>query len=108
MSNRRETTDAKGRAEALRTRKRAILWRARHRGMKETDILFGRLVEETLEELDEAGVAAFEALLDVPDTELLEWVSGKAAVPESRRGPLMDRLLSYRFSAEDYGDGRNG
>ncbi len=88
----------------LALRKRAILWRARHRGMKETDILFGRLAEEVLEHLDETGVAAFEALLEVPDTEVVSWMSGASPVPEEYRGPLTDRLLSYRFDTDSYGE----
>jgi len=88
----------------LEVRKRAILWRARHRGMKETDILFGRLAAGELEGLDEAGVAAFEALLDVPDTEFLSWMSGAAEIPERYRGRLMDLLLSYRFNTDSYGE----
>ncbi len=87
----------------LLLRKRRILWRARHRGMKETDLLFGRLAEEVLDDLDEQGVADFEALLDVPDTVFLSWMSGAEEIPLAFRGPLMDLLLSYRFSADDYG-----
>ncbi len=90
----------------LLVRKRRILWRARHRGMKETDMLFGRLAEEALDGLDAQGVTEFEALLDVPDTVFLAWISGEEEIPAGFRGPLMDLLLSYRFSAD--GHDRNG
>ena len=87
----------------LLLRKRRILWRARHRGMKETDMLFGRLAKEVLDDLDERAVADFEALLEVPDTVFLAWMSGAEEIPPAFCGPLMDLLLSYRFSADDHG-----
>ncbi len=87
----------------LEARKRRIRFRAGHRGMKETDLLFGRLAAEVLDDLDEPGVAAFERLLDVPDVEVVSWVSGNAEVPREYAGPLVDRLLSYRFDTDSYG-----
>ncbi len=90
-------------ASELEARKRRIRFRAAHRGMKETDLLFGRLAAEVLDDLDEAGVAAFERLLDVPDVDVVAWVSGNAEVPREHAGPLVDRLLSYRFDTDSYG-----
>ncbi|WP_038034113.1 succinate dehydrogenase assembly factor 2 [Thermopetrobacter sp. TC1] len=91
--------------EDLDARKRRIRFRATHRGMKELDILFGRLAREVLDDLDEAGVSAFERLLEVPDIEVLSWVSGTAPVPEDYRSFLTDRLLTYRFDVADYENG---
>ncbi len=87
----------------LEARKRRIRFRAGHRGMKETDLLFARLADEVLDGLDERGVAAFERLLDVPDVDIVAWVSGNAEVPAEHAGPLVDRLLSYRFNTDSYG-----
>ncbi len=89
----------------LDARKRRILFRATHRGMKELDILFGRLAREVLDSLDETGVVSFERLLEVPDIEVLSWVSGSMPIPEGFRSPLTDRLLSYRFDIADYENG---
>ncbi len=85
----------------LALRKRRILFRANHRGMKETDLLFGRLAREVLDDLDEAGVAAFERLLDVPDQEIIAWISGQAPAPAACRGKLARRLAAMRFDARN-------
>jgi len=88
----------------LNARKRRILFRAKHRGMKEMDLLLGRLADEVLQELDEAGVAAFERLLEVPDAELMDWIAGADTPPPELDGPLLARLKGYRFDTGSYGE----
>ncbi len=89
--------------DMLKLRKRRIRFRAAHRGMKELDLLFSRLAEEVLEELDEAGVAEFERLLEVPDAVVLAWVAREEEPPAEYDGPLLRRLLAYEFGPRDYG-----
>jgi antitoxin CptB len=88
----------------LNARKRRILFRAKHRGMKEMDLLLGRLADEVLGELDEAGVAAFERLLEVPDAVLLDWIAGAGAPPPEYDTALLERLRRYRFDTGSYGE----
>ncbi len=90
--------------EELNRRKRRILFRAKHRGMKETDLLLGRLADEMLPDLDEAGVAAFERLLEVPDAVILDWVAGEATPPPEHDTELFERLRSYWFGPDSYGE----
>ena len=88
----------------LERRKRRILFRANHRGMKEMDLLLGRLADEVLESLDAEGVAQFERLLEVPDAELMDWIVGAGMPPPELDGPLLARLRSYRFDTDSYGE----
>ena len=88
----------------LNARKRRILFRAKHRGMKEMDLLLGRLADEMLEQLDADGVAEFERLLEVPDAELMNWIAGTGAPPPELDGELLVRLRSYRFDTDSYGE----
>ncbi len=53
-----------------------IRWRCR-RGMLELDIVLGRFVERHYTGLDPAGREAFDALLDMPDAELWDIITGK-------------------------------
>jgi antitoxin CptB len=53
-----------------------IRWRCR-RGLLELDIILGRFVERHYAGLDEPGRDAFDALLDMPDTELWDMITGK-------------------------------
>ena len=62
-------------------RRKQLRHRARYRGFKEVDILFGRFAERHLDGLDEAGLDAFEALLDAPDQDVYAWVTGQLPLP---------------------------
>ena len=88
----------------LNRRKRRILFRAKHRGMKETDLLLGRLADEVLPGLDEEGVAAFERLLAVPDAVILDWVAGEATPPPEHDTALLRHLKGYFFTPGSYGE----
>ena len=67
-----------------------IRWRCR-RGLLELDIVLGCFVEQSYAELDEAGREVFDALLDMPDTELWDMIAGRAAPAEDARA-LMDKI----------------
>jgi len=58
-----------------------ILWHCR-RGLLELDLVLVRFVDEYLENLDPAGIAAFRKLLDYPDNDLLDLVMGRAELVE--------------------------
>jgi len=71
-------------------------------GTYENDILVGgfvraRLAAFTLEELD-----AVEAVMDIPDVLLADWLTGRAPIPETHDGPI---LRAMRAAAEA-GEGR--
>ncbi|MDD3517604.1 MAG: succinate dehydrogenase assembly factor 2 [Chromatiales bacterium] len=51
-------------------------WRCR-RGMLELDLLLQGFLQRGLDDLDAAGLAAFDRLLDYPDATLLELLMGR-------------------------------
>lgn len=64
-----------------------LRWRCR-RGLLELDIVLGRFVERHYAELNEAQRAAFDTLLDMPDTELWDMIAGKTVPQEESRAVL--------------------
>lgn len=60
-----------------------VRWRCR-RGMLELDIVLTRFVEQRYPQLDDDQRAAFDELLDLPDTELWDLVSSKREVQQER------------------------
>jgi antitoxin CptB len=76
-------------------RRRRILFRARHRGTRETDLLLGGFVAETVAALDEAGLDALEAVLDLPDPDLFDWLTGRRAVPAAAETPLLRAMVAW-------------
>ena len=56
-------------------RKAKINWQCR-RGMLELDIIFQRFIKQSIDQLNEQQIVAFEALLNCPDPDLYAWLMG--------------------------------
>jgi antitoxin CptB len=67
--------------EALDQRRRRLLFRATHRGTRENDILFGGFVSARLADFTTEDLAALEELLEIPDPQLADWLTGRAPMP---------------------------
>ena len=82
-------------SEGLDARRRRLLFRAWHRGMREADLIAGRFVEAAIGQLTEDEVTELEQVLEVPDRELLAWITGETAVPARYDTPLFRRLREF-------------
>jgi antitoxin CptB len=85
----------------LDLRRRRLLFRAWHRGMREVDLIMGRFADATIDRLGEGDLDEFERLLDVPDPEVLAWVTGDAAPPASHDGALFRQLRNFHMNDAD-------
>lgn len=92
-------------SEDLELRRRRIAFRARHRGIKEMDLILGRYVDETLDSLDANGIAMLEALIEVPDRDLYGWIAGSTPVPAEHDNAVMAGLRALTFVTTDYNGG---
>ncbi len=77
-------------------RRRRARFRAWHRGLRELDLLMGGFADSHIDGLGEADLAAFEALLREPDSDVLKWITGEAEVPSVHDTPLFARLIASR------------
>ena len=88
--------DAAGTTELdIAARRRRLRFRAWHRGMREVDLILGRFADASLDGMDEPALAAFEALLDVPDPLVLAWVTRQEPPPADDHRPLIERLIEF-------------
>jgi antitoxin CptB len=88
-------------SEGLDVRRRKLLFRAWHRGLREVDLILGRFADRHIADLSDTELTEFETLMDVPDGELLAWLTGEAAVPESQDGPLLRQLRAFQAGIGD-------
>ena len=79
----------------LDPRRRKILFRAWHRGMRENDLIMGGFADAHIADLDETELDEFERLIEVLDRDLLSWMTGEAPVPENYDTPLFQRLKAF-------------
>jgi len=76
----------------LEPRRRRILVRSWRRGMREMDLVLGGFADAHIEQLSDEELAQFEALLDVPDATLLQWVTGEMPVTAPHDTALFERI----------------
>lgn len=79
----------------LDPRRRRMLYRAWHRGMREMDILIGQFADFALPTMPEAELDAFEALLEAPDPELFKWLTDAAPLPPEFDTPAFRALKAH-------------
>ena len=68
---------------------RRLLFRATHRGTHENDLLVGGYVARRISELTEAEMTALEAVLDLPDAQLADWLTGRRPIPPEADSPML-------------------
>jgi antitoxin CptB len=81
--------------EGLDARRRKLLFRAWHRGLRELDLIMGRFAESAIEQFTADELVDFEELMEVPDRELLAWVTGEADVAANFDTALFRRLRDF-------------
>ncbi len=83
-------------SEGLDTRRRKLLFRSWHRGMREMDLILGHFADTRIDKLSDEELDLYEALLDITDKELLSWIIGEAPVPAAVDTPVYRQILASR------------
>ena len=87
--------------EGLDERRRRLLFRCWHRGIKEMDLIMGRFADAHLKEFTDDDVRAFEALMLVPDQQMYAWVTGTEQVAPEFDTPMFRRLRDFHMANTD-------
>jgi antitoxin CptB len=82
--------------EQLEKIRKRLAWRASRRGIKEMDIVVGGFADARLPTMTPQELISFEVLLEIPDQQLLSWVTGQEAVPLELRSPMLLDMLAFR------------
>ncbi|HTV71350.1 MAG TPA: succinate dehydrogenase assembly factor 2 [Rhizobiaceae bacterium] len=69
-------------SDGLDARRRKLLVRSWRRGMREMDLILGGFADAEIETLTDAEIDQYEELLDIPDTDLLPWLTGERLPPD--------------------------
>ena len=79
----------------LEPRRKRVLFRAWHRGIREMDLIMGRFADAEIGTMADVDLAEFERLIEVPDRDLYLWLTGEAATPPRYDTPVFRRLKSF-------------
>jgi antitoxin CptB len=83
----------------LDVRRRRILFRSWHRGLREMDLIMGRFADAEIARLTDAELDEFERLIEVPDADLFRWITGEVPTPENYDSPVFRRLKGFHAHA---------
>jgi antitoxin CptB len=78
--------------DGLDARRRRLLYRATHRGTKENDVLIGGFVARRIALLSETDIEALEDLLELPENDLADWLTGRRPVPPEVETPMLREI----------------
>jgi antitoxin CptB len=78
----------------LDERRRRILFRARRRGLREMDLALSAFTDAHLSALTDAELDEVEAWLDLPDPDMLGWLTGEIPIPARFDTPLFAKLIA--------------
>ena len=83
-------------SDGLDARRRRLLFRCRHRGIREMDLVLGRFADTQLASLTDSELDEVERWLAVPDQQIFAWVTGMEPVPRDFDTALFHRLRSFQ------------
>ena len=83
----------------LDPRRRKLLFRCWHRGLREMDLILGRFADAEITGLSEVEIAEFEWLIDAPDPELFAWLTGAKDTPDTYDTAVFRKLRQFHSYA---------
>ncbi len=84
--------------DSLAIRRKRLVYRSRHRGTKELDLLVGAFAERHLAEMDAGQLDRFEALLELPEPLLYDWLLGRSTPPPEFDHDVTKLFLQFKYS----------
>lgn len=82
----------------LDKRRRKILFRCWHRGIREMDIVMGQFADRNIDKLADDELDTLEKILEVDDRDLIRWVTGEIETPLEFDTPLFRAICAYERS----------
>lgn len=80
----------------LDPRRRRILFRCWHRGIREMDLVLGQFAEAEIASLSDAELDELEKIMAEEDNDLVRWVTGAEEIPAHIQGALFTRIAAIR------------
>ena len=76
-------------------RRKRLLFRATHRGTFENDLMIGGFVRAHLATLTDDDLDALEAVMEMQDTYLADWLTGREPIPPEDETPMLLRMRDF-------------
>ncbi len=80
---------------AAENRRKKLKFQAWHRGFKEIDLILGPFADERLGQMGDEELDQFEALLNVPDHDLYDWICQRSSPPDRFRTKVYEQIFDF-------------
>ncbi len=78
-------------------RRRRLLFRSTHRGTFENDLMIGGFVRACVAGLTDTELDALESVMDLPDTDLADWLTGRVPIPPDAETSMLRRMRDFQI-----------
>jgi antitoxin CptB len=79
------------------TRRKRLLFRCTHCGIRELDLILGHFSRTVLPQLDGKQLDNFEAILHAGDNDLYGWISGRDQPPPELDSQIINMILNIKI-----------
>ncbi len=83
--------------ETLEKKRKRLIFRSWHRGMREMDLIMGSFADEHVPEFTVDELDLYDALLKENDPDVYSWVTGKESPPANFKSNILDKLRNHKF-----------
>jgi antitoxin CptB len=83
-------------SDGLDDRRKRLLFRCWHRGIREMDLILGRFADAEIAGLADLELAQLEDLIDLPDPDLYAAFADNASLAPAYHTPLFARIKTFR------------
>lgn len=86
--------------ETLENRRKRLIFRSWHRGMKEMDQIMGSFANKNVPIFSPQELDVYEQLLENSDPDLYDWICRRIEVPANKNSDILEMLLKYDYAKE--------
>ncbi|MGH6851504.1 MAG: succinate dehydrogenase assembly factor 2 [Methylocella sp.] len=84
---------------SLDARRRRILFRSWHRGMRELDLVLGRFADAEIASLGSSELDDYELLLEAQDRDVFSWLTFATEIPRLYDTPVLRKIRAFHSHA---------
>ena len=86
--------------ENLDKKRKRLIFRSWHRGMKEMDQIMGSFANDYVPNFSETELDLYEEVLQNSDPDLYDWICKREDVPANKANLILDALLKYDYATK--------
>ncbi len=83
--------------EDIEIRRKRLIYRSWHRGTLEMDLILGSFADKNVPGFSENELDEFDALLQLQDPDLYNWIMGAEAPPANLNTGLFEKLKRHKI-----------